>query len=117
MKRIILTFLLISLFTLVPSTQRSTLAAGEWDKTAVTTPETGEAIKPCPAGTFRVRRNTRTGKKLLNAAIASGIGAALGGGIGGGRGALIGAGAGAGGYLTYRYVRDRRGRCVRRVVR
>jgi uncharacterized protein YcfJ len=82
-----------------------------------TTAGPGEAIRPCPAGTRRVRRNTRTGKKLLNAAIASGIGAALGGGIGRGRGALIGAGAGAGGYLTYRYVRDRRGRCVRRIVR
>lgn len=70
-------------------------------------------IKPCPRGTFRVRRKTSTKKKLLNAAVTSGIGAALGAGIGGKRGAAIGAGTGAGGYLTYRYIRDRRGRCVR----
>ena len=31
-------------------------------------------------------------------------------------GALIGLGSGAGGYLVYRYVRDRRGRCVQRYV-
>lgn len=37
---------------------------------------------------------------------------AIGAGIGGKRGALIGAGSGVGGYLVYRYVRDRRGRCV-----
>ncbi len=67
----------------------------------------------CPRGTFRVRRHTRTKKKLLKAALASGIGAAIGGGIGGGRGALFGAGIGAGGYFTYKYIKDRRGRCVR----
>ena len=75
-------------------------------------------MAPCPAGYRRVRassvkRNTR----LWNTLIASGIGAALGGGIGGGRGALIGAGSGAGGYIVYRYVKDRRGRCVPRYVR
>lgn len=74
-------------------------------------------FKPCPTGTFRVRRNTRTKKKLVNSLIAGGVGAAIGGGIGGGRGALIGLGSGAGGYLVYRYVRDRRGRCVPRYVR
>lgn len=74
-------------------------------------------IKPCRAGTFRVRKNTRTKKKLVNSLIAGGIGAAVGGGIGGGRGALIGLGSGAGGYLIYRYVRDRKGRCVPRLVR
>lgn len=74
-------------------------------------------IKRCPAGTFRVRKNTKRGRKLTNALIAGGIGAAVGGGLGGGRGALLGAGAGSGGYLTYRYVKDRRGRCVPRRVR
>lgn len=67
----------------------------------------------CPAGTYRVRRHTRKKKKFINSAIAGGIGAAVGGGIGGGRGALVGLGSGAGGYLVYRYVRDRKGRCVR----
>lgn len=71
----------------------------------------------CPAGTYRVRRHTRKKKKFINSAIAGGIGAAIGGGIGGGRGALIGLGSGAGGYLVYRYVRDRKGRCVRRYSR
>jgi len=67
----------------------------------------------CPRGTFRVRKHTRTKKKLLNTALATGVGTALGAGIGGKRGALLGAGVGAGGYLTYRYIKDRRGRCVR----
>ncbi|MEQ1605795.1 MAG: hypothetical protein ABL999_13090 [Pyrinomonadaceae bacterium] len=57
-----------------------------------------------------------TKKKLLHSAVAGGIGAALGGGIGGKRGALIGLGSGAGGYLLYRYVKDRNGRCVPRYV-
>lgn len=80
--------------------------------------ETAEpaAIKPCRAGTFRVRSRMSTKKKLLHSAVAGGIGAALGGGIGGKRGALIGLGSGAGGYLLYRYVKDRNGRCVPRYV-
>ena len=80
--------------------------------------EPGEtaAIKPCRAGTFRVRNRMSTKKKLLHSAIAGGIGAAVGGGIGGKRGALLGLGSGAGGYLVYRYVKDRRGNCVPRYV-
>ena len=79
----------------------------------------GEMVieKPCPAGTYRVRRRTSTKRKVTNALITSGIGAAIGGGVAGGRGALVGLGSGAGGYLLYRYVRDSRGRCVRRYVR
>lgn len=69
---------------------------------------------PCPRGTFRVRRNTRTKKKLVNSLLAGGVGTLIGAGVAGKRGALIGAGSGAGGYLVYRYVRDRRGRCVAR---
>lgn len=74
-------------------------------------------IKPCPVGTYRVRKRSKRGRQIVNSLIAGGIGAAIGGGIGGGRGALIGLGSGAGGYLVYRYVRDRRGRCVPRYVR
>lgn len=74
------------------------------------------AIKPCRRGTIRVRNTMSTRKKLLHSAVAGGIGAAIGGGIGGKRGALIGVGSGAGGYLLYRYVKDRRGNCVRRYV-
>jgi hypothetical protein len=70
----------------------------------------------CPAGTYKVRKHTRTKKKVVNSLIAGGVGAAVGGGLGGGRGALLGAGIGAGSYLTYRYVKDRRGRCVRRYL-
>lgn len=79
-------------------------------------PANSEAIKPCPGGIYRVRRNTKTKKKIVNSLIAGGIGVAVGGGIGGGRGALLGLGAGSGGYLVYRYVRDRKGRCVPRYV-
>ncbi|MFT3745797.1 MAG: hypothetical protein QM785_16090 [Pyrinomonadaceae bacterium] len=79
-------------------------------------PVNSAAIKPCPGGTYKVRRNTKTKKKVVNALIAGGIGAAVGGGLGGGRGALLGLGAGSGGYLVYRYVRDRNGRCVPRYV-
>lgn len=74
-------------------------------------------FKPCPSGTYRVRNTTSNRKKLTHSLIAGGIGAAIGGGIGGGRGALIGLGSGAGGYLVFRYVKDRRGRCVQRYVR
>ncbi len=86
---------------------------------AVATPIAVEPaeFKPCPSGTYRVRRNTKKGKKIVHSLIAGGIGAAIGGGIGGGRGALIGLGSGAGGFLVYRYVKDRRGRCVQRYVR
>ena len=117
MKRIVATFLLLSTFTIVPSMPAAAETGDVIDELIIMEVETGSgagAFKPCPAGTFKVRRHTRTKKKLLNAAITSGIGAAIGAGVGGGRGALLGAGAGAGGYLTYRYIRDRRGRCVRR---
>ncbi|MBK7394509.1 MAG: hypothetical protein IPI64_14645 [Chloracidobacterium sp.] len=83
---------------------------------ATTAVESGE-FKPCPGGTYRVRRNSKRGRTLVNALIAGGIGTAIGAGIGGKRGALIGLGSGAGGYLVYRWVRDRRGRCVQRYVR
>lgn len=116
MKNIVTTFLTICILALVSTMPTSAGTVSDLNM-APASAGSGEAIKPCPRGTYRVRRNTSTGKKLLNAALASGVGAALGGGIGGGRGALVGAGTGAGGYLTYRYVRDRRGRCVRRVVR
>jgi len=114
MKKIITTFLMVSTFALVPVMTGRAVAAP-----APTVPVTAGAMefKPCPAGTYRVRRNTRTKKKLVNALIAGGVGAAIGGGIGGGRGALIGLGSGSGGYLVYRYVRDRRGRSVPRYVR
>jgi len=73
-------------------------------------------VAPCYGGrVYRVRRDSRN-RRLVNALIAGGIGAAIGGGIGGGRGALLGAGAGSGGYLLYKYVKDRRGRCVPRYV-
>jgi hypothetical protein len=118
MKRKVATFLLISTFTIVPSMPASAAESTELMDESVFMEEgyvsEAAAFKPCPSGTYKVRRHTRTKKKLLNAAITSGIGAAIGAGVGGGRGALIGAGAGAGGYLTYRYIRDKRGRCVRR---
>lgn len=113
MKKLVCTFVMATLLVIVPLGSERAAAATVAAETAVSTGE----LAACPRGTYRVRRNTRTKKKLLNALIASGIGAAIGGGVGGGRGALIGAGSGAGGYIIYRYVRDRRGRCVPRYVR
>lgn len=113
MKKIISTFsliVMIGLFmTLIPAPTVASPAAA----TTIGSTE----LRPCPAGTYRVRKNTRKGKRIVNSLIAGGIGAAIGGGIGGGRGALIGLGSGAGGYLVYRYVKDKRGRCVPRYVR
>ncbi len=71
----------------------------------------------CPRGTYRVRGHTKRSRKLTNALITGGIGTAIGAGVGGKRGALIGLGSGAGGYLVYRYIKDRRGHCVRRYTR
>lgn len=113
MKKTISTFLLVTMFTLFMPLMPTTAAATPLVSTTASTAE----YKPCPRGTFRVRKNTRKGKKIVHSLIAGGIGAAIGGGIGGGRGALIGLGSGAGGYLVYRYVRDRQGRCVQRYVR
>ena len=112
MKKIVNTFLMTSLLVLAPLDRTPVLAASSGSGTTVEYSE----VNSCPRGTFRVRRNTRTKKKLVNSLIAGGVGAAIGGGIGGGRGALIGLGGGSGGYLLYRYVRDRRGRCVARRV-
>ena len=113
MKQTITTFLMVTMFALfmplMPTSSAATLS--------VPTAASSAAIKPCPGGTYRVRRNTSKGKKIAHSLIAGGIGAAIGGGIGGGRGALIGLGSGAGGYLVYRYVKDNRGRCVPRYVR
>jgi hypothetical protein len=127
MKKIISTMLLGSMLALTPVMPTSASAAvvpfapfpEEFVELAdLELVESGEsasvsAIKPCPSGTFRVRRRTSTKKRVVNSLIAGGIGTAIGAGVGGKRGALIGAGSGAGGYLVYRYVRDRRGRCVR----
>jgi uncharacterized protein YcfJ len=128
MKKTISTFILLSMFTLFTPLMQTAAAATvddmefadfyeladsyEYAGTGSTT-----ALKPCPSGTYRVRKNTRKKTKIVNSLIAGGVGAAIGGGIGGGRGALIGLGSGAGGYLVYRYVRDSRGRCVPRYVR
>lgn len=105
---------MFSMFALVPLLPERSLAAAATSSLSLA--EMSELTRPCPRGTFRVRRNTRTKKKLVNSLLAGGVGAAIGGGLGGKRGALLGAGTGAGGYLVYRYVRDRRGRCVARRV-
>ena len=128
MKKIVATFLVISTFALVPSMPVSAAETTDLTEEFVLIDPISEfvlfeaepaaaIIKPCPRGTFRVRRKISTKKKLLNTAVTSGIGAAIGAGVGGKRGAALGAGTGAGGYLTYRWVRDRRGRCVRQYRR
>jgi hypothetical protein len=73
--------------------------------------------KPCPRGTYRVKKRTRRGRRIVNSLIAGGVGAAVGGAVGGGKGALLGLGSGTGGYLVYRYIKTRNGKCVRRYVR
>lgn len=115
MKKTISTLLIIAMCALfVPETPYGTADAAIMSSAGSAS---SSAIRPCPRGTFRVRKNTKKGTRILNAALAAGVGAAIGGGIGGGRGALLGAGTGSGGYLIYRYVKDRRGRCVPRYVR
>lgn len=118
MKKIISTFLLLSMFAMT-SVMPSTATAATTSNSATFAEYAGSsAMKPCPAGYYRVKKSSiKRSTKLWNTLIATGIGAAIGGGIGGGRGALIGGGSGAGGYLTYRYIKDRRGRCVPRYVR
>ncbi|MEJ7624301.1 MAG: hypothetical protein WKF34_09955 [Pyrinomonadaceae bacterium] len=111
MKKTISTFLLVSTFAITPLMPISAVAASLPVEPAEAE---SSALGACPAGTFRVRRRTSTKRKVVGSLVTGGIGAAIGGGLGGKRGALIGAGSGAGGYLVYRYVRDRRGRCVRR---
>lgn len=125
MKKIISTFLIASAFMLSSVVPASASPASEetWDTGfeefydsegyfELVEPAASSAIAPCRRGTIRVS----TKKKLLHSAVAGGIGAAIGAGVGGKRGAAIGVGSGAGGYLLYRYVKDRKGRCVRRYV-
>lgn len=126
MKKIISMFLALSSLTLfMPGFTTTNVLAMEPELSVTTTsglevfenffafdPEFGGSAM-CPRGKIRVRKHTRTRKKVIHSAIAGGAGAVVGGLIGGGRGALIGAGTGVGGYLTYRYIKDRHGRCVR----
>lgn len=112
MKKLLSTFLMATIFALIPAELTPAAPAPN----APATVEFSE-FSGCPAGTYRVKKRTRRGRRLVNSLIAGGLGAAVGGGIGGGRGALIGLGAGTGGYLTYRYFKTRKGTCVRRYVR
>lgn len=135
MKKTISTFLLVTMFTLfapvMPITSAASMPAEAPDAELADFYELYESyelaeaslwanaavVRPCPSGTYRVRGRTSTKKKIIHSAVVGGIGTAIGAGIGGGRGALIGAGSGVGGYLVYRYVKDKRGRCVRSYVR
>ena len=115
MKKIVSTCLVLIMFALVPvMPAAASLPSIAYGAEFVDYEAEFAEFAPCPRGTFRVRRNTRTKKKLVNSLLAGGVGTLIGAGVGGKRGALIGAGSGAGGYLVYRYVRDRRGRCVAR---
>jgi len=130
MKKLISTFLIASAFVLssVVPASASTVSEETWDAgfeefydsegyfELVEPAAASAVIAPCRRGTIRVRSRMSTKKKLLHSAVAGGIGAAIGAGVGGKRGAAIGVGSGAGGYLLYRYVKDRKGRCVRRYV-
>lgn len=112
MKKLFSTFLMATIFALIPAELTPAAPA----PTAPAPAEFSE-FRPCPAGTYRVKKRTRRGRRIVNSLIAGGVGAAVGGGIGGGKGALLGLGAGTGGYLTYRWIKTRKGTCVRRYVR
>lgn len=113
MKKFISTFVIASVLALMPEMLTPVAAA------PAPAPVKGSIAeyKPCPSGTYRVKKRTRRGRRIVNSLIAGGVGAAVGGAVGGGKGALLGLGAGTGGYLVYRYVKTRNGRCVRRYVR
>ena len=117
MKKIITTFLMITMMAITMPLMATQASAA----TATAIAESSESgLRPCYGGrVYRVRRNNvyNRNRKLFNTLIAGGAGAVLGSVFDGKRGALIGAGAGAGGYLLYRYVRDRRGRCQRVYLR
>jgi hypothetical protein len=117
MKKIISTFLMLAMLAMVSILPSPTMAASATEASAAEFSGSG-VLAPCPAGYRRIRASSvKRSTRLWNTLIAAGIGTAIGGGIGGKRGALIGAGSGAGGYIIYRYVKDRRGRCVPRYVR
>ena len=136
MKKTISTFLLAAMFAffapIMPSTSAAALSADASEAEfadflaldesyelaeAGFAGNSATALRPCRSGTYRVRSRTSTKKKVVGSLVAGGIGTAIGAGIGGKRGALIGLGSGAGGFLVYRYVKDKRGRCVRSYVR
>ena len=114
MKKVITTFLMVTMMAITMP-----LMAAESSAPAPVLESFESGIGPCYGGRVYRTRLTRRQRRdrLVNSLVGAGIGAAIGGGIGGGRGALIGAGAGGGGYLLYRYIRDRRGRCVRQYIR
>ncbi len=116
MRKVISAFLLLGMLAIIPLMPATTMAA---PSTAVEFSGESNVMRPCYGGRIYRKRLTRSqrNRRLVNALIGGGIGAAIGGGIGGGRGALIGAGSGAGGYLLYRYIKDRRGRCVPQYIR
>jgi hypothetical protein len=115
MKKIISTIMLLSLFAFMVPLMPLEVNAGT---TAI---EAGSTVMaPCRTGRVyreRARNVYQRNRKLFNTLIAAGIGTAVGSIVDGKRGALIGAGAGGGGYLLYRYVKDRRGRCRKVYVR
>ena len=137
MKKITTTLLLVSLVGLMPLVSTGSMAAsmpaaafdaelaGSIELADFNLADAYELAEPsglaefgaCPSGTYRVRNHTSTKKKVIHSAVVGGVATAIGAGIGGKRGALIGAGSGVGGYLTYRYFKDRHGRCVRRYTR
>jgi hypothetical protein len=119
MKKIITTFLMITMMAITMPLMATTASAATAATAVVESYESG--IAPCYGGrVYRVRKNNvyNRNRKLFNTLIAGGAGAVVGSLVDGKRGALIGAGAGAGGYLLYRYVRNRRtGRCERVYLR
>lgn len=118
MKKIISTFLMLTMLAMVSVLPAPTMAASAANEASYAEFAESGAIRPCPSGTYRVRASSvKRSTRLWNTLIAAGIGTAIGAGIGGKRGALIGAGSGAGGYIVYRWVKDNRGRCVQRYVR
>ncbi len=106
MKKVISTFLMVAMMAIMMPLMASQASAA--------TAAAGSGIRPCYGGrVYRERRGNvyQRNKTLFNTIIAAGIGTAIGAVVDGKRGALIGAGAGGGGYLLYKYIRDKRGNC------
>ena len=109
MRKVISTFLLLSLLALMPLLTTQSFAA----PAAVSSSVESSAIRPCTGS--RYARFYKRNRNAMNVAYGTGGGAILGALLGGKKGALIGAGAGAGGGLLYTYVLNPKTKQCRKV--
>jgi purine-cytosine permease-like protein len=102
MKKIISTFLFVSLLALVPMTSMGKSAAvPAFESTTAEFYSASTVMRPCTGSKYA--RFYKRNRNAMNVAIGTGIGTIIGSMVDGKRGALIGMGAGAGGGLLYTY--------------